>query len=298
MQGETFERMASIWGKVIEVEDATTQRLQTHIGRVCILTNHAENIDSIIELCVDDYTYKIHVFEDTTIAAVIGQRYLTPATFSESDSNSGSLSLEEGEWNPGSNSDASEFITDSADSGNQSSELIGQDNSVLGLSGSGSGSGSKNSAERRDRDNAVDLAFGENLPKSSSTFMANTVTCQKSMCPSPASFVQETAEDSFGLNQNFSSLGLHQSKPTSEQADDLGLHGKPLLISGKQQSSRALNPGPNEGSLNSPLNKSPLKSPREHSPSEPVSTPTHPVCSSKPAPLIMQNKEERRRKGK
>lgn len=133
-----LKRMASLWGTMIAVEDLTRQRLQTHIGRVCVLTKQAENVGSITELRVDDFTYKIRVFKDATVAAVAGQRYTTTATFSESDSNSGSLSVEEGEWNPGFNSNDSEFIADSADSANKDSEWVGLAKSVKGSLGSGS----------------------------------------------------------------------------------------------------------------------------------------------------------------
>lgn len=109
---------------MIEVEDFTNQRLQPHIRRACVLISQAETVGSVINLHVDDFTYRIRVFEDATVAADFGQRLATPAFFSESDSNTRSDSEEEGEWRPGSNSDEGEFVTDSLDSVHPNSERV------------------------------------------------------------------------------------------------------------------------------------------------------------------------------
>lgn len=44
-----FCKIAELWGDVVEVEDLTTQHLQTHIGRVCI---QAANLNFINEMVI------------------------------------------------------------------------------------------------------------------------------------------------------------------------------------------------------------------------------------------------------
>lgn len=86
--GETFHRIASLWGTVIEIEDLTTRRSQTHIGRACVLTDHIENAGSTINLRVKKVMYKVCVIKDVAEATIYGQRYAYHRYHPETDSNS------------------------------------------------------------------------------------------------------------------------------------------------------------------------------------------------------------------
>lgn len=61
---KNFNVIASVWGKLLEVEDLTLSRDQTHVGRARVLTKLHETIDEVINFSVDGNVFHVRVMED------------------------------------------------------------------------------------------------------------------------------------------------------------------------------------------------------------------------------------------
>lgn len=87
--GDNFEAIATVFGRVLEVQDWTEDKVQTHIGRVLVLTNSVQTICETICLKVDGHDFLVKVSEDVVEIVDFGPRY---------DLNGGrlELSLDEG----------------------------------------------------------------------------------------------------------------------------------------------------------------------------------------------------------
>lgn len=72
---DTFSAIASVFGKVIEIEDWTGDRVQTYIGRVLILSNSSCTISETIALKVDDRVFEVRVCEDVAELVDFGSIY-------------------------------------------------------------------------------------------------------------------------------------------------------------------------------------------------------------------------------
>lgn len=195
------------------------QRLQTHIGKVCVLDTQAEYIGTVINLRVDDFVYKVRVFEDVSDIAVHGQRYATPPFFPSSDSYSETDSEEEGEWRP-------EFS--SGNRGQSSVDSVKAKNSVAVADGDVSpllnelGNDETKTAERSERDNSVDLPDIEKLIKKLNSHIALRKRHQGSVLTCPNSFVKDTLQLQSGPVSNNLLVGLQQSRPITQSTEDVG----------------------------------------------------------------------------
>lgn len=72
---ENFRMIASVFGRTFEVEDWTTDKDQTHIGRVLILTNLENTICETVCLKVDGHDFFVKILEDIEEIVDFGPRY-------------------------------------------------------------------------------------------------------------------------------------------------------------------------------------------------------------------------------
>lgn len=71
----TFTTIASTFGKVLEVENWTGDRTQTHIGRVLILSHSVSTISEAVALTVKNHVFNVRVAEDVAEIVDFGLRY-------------------------------------------------------------------------------------------------------------------------------------------------------------------------------------------------------------------------------
>lgn len=87
---DTFKAIANVFGRVLEVEDWTEEKEQTHIGRVLILSNLDKTISESICLMVDGHGFSVNVFEDVVEIINFGPRYELDGYRSEISTDEGS----------------------------------------------------------------------------------------------------------------------------------------------------------------------------------------------------------------
>lgn len=71
----TFFVIVQRFGQVVEVEDLSIQKMQTHIARVCILTSSFQTINEVVSLQVHGQVFSVRVLEDTAVIIDFGPRY-------------------------------------------------------------------------------------------------------------------------------------------------------------------------------------------------------------------------------
>lgn len=71
----TFQRIAKEFGEIMEVEELTLQRVQTHLARVCISTSSYSSIDKVVSITMKDEVFTVRVLEDMAEIIDFGPRY-------------------------------------------------------------------------------------------------------------------------------------------------------------------------------------------------------------------------------
>lgn len=72
---DTFFDIAKGFGHVVEVEDLSIQKVQTHIARVYILTSSFMTISEVVRLEIQGQAFSVCVLEDTAVIIDFGPRY-------------------------------------------------------------------------------------------------------------------------------------------------------------------------------------------------------------------------------
>lgn len=77
MLGLKVSIIAKQFGQVVEIEDLSIQKLQTHIARVCITisTTSFQTINEVVRLQIQGLAFPVRVLEDMAVIIDFGRRY-------------------------------------------------------------------------------------------------------------------------------------------------------------------------------------------------------------------------------